>query len=107
MRESCVSAANDWVQNGCHVCRQADYFQAEVKVAHQMHHKDNDSGSEHMPTKQWTDTIDPFGKSHEQGFKLQGRFFIDRIESVDRAFTTPALHLQPSNDSSRSLEFVM
>ena len=72
-----------------------------------MHHKDDDSGSGQMPTKQWTDTIDPFGKSHEQGFKLQGHFAIDQIGSVDKAFTTPALHLQPSDDSSGSLEFLM
>lgn len=77
MRESWVSAANDWVQNGCHICKQAGYFQEVVKVTHQMHHQDDDSGSEHVPTKQWTDTIDPFGKSHERGFRLQGRFVVD------------------------------
>lgn len=78
-----------------------------MNAAHQMHHKDDDSGSEHMPTKQGTDTIDPFGKSHEQGFRLQGHFVIDQIKSVDRAFMMPALRLQPPDDSSGSLEFVM
>lgn len=77
-----------------------------MKVGHQMYHKDDDCGSEQMPTKKWTDTIDAFGKSHEQGFKLQGCFVIDGIESVDRAFTMPALHSQASDDSSGSLEFV-
>lgn len=82
-------------------------LQAEVKLVHQMHHKGDNYGSAHMSTDQWTDTIDLFGNSHEQGFRLQEHSVIDWIESVDRAFTMPALHLQPSDYSSGLLEFVM
>lgn len=63
-----------------------------------MNHNDHDSGSGHIPTKQWTDTIDAFCVSHEQDFRLQGCFVMDQIESVDRAFTRPTLHFQPADD---------
>lgn len=76
----------------------ADSLQAGVEFTHQMNHKDYDSGSGHIPTKQWTDTIDPFCVSHEQVFRLQECFVMDRIESADRAFTRPALHFQPADD---------
>lgn len=53
-----------------------------MKFAHQMNHKDHDSGSGHIPTKQWTNTIDSFYVSHEQVFRLQGFFLWTKLNPL-------------------------
>lgn len=51
MRETCSGCqqlSTKWVS-----CLQTgDSFHAEVKLAHQMHHKDDNNGSAHMSTDQ-------------------------------------------------------
>lgn len=101
-----LSAANNWVQNGCHICRQADSCRQQ-EAGHQMHHMGDDSVPVHMPPTQWLGTIGLFYYCHEQDFRVQGCLVIDWIWSLDRAFTMSILSLQPSTDSSGSLEFVM
>lgn len=101
-----LSAADNWVWNGCQICRQADSSRQQ-EIGHQMHHKGDDSGPGHMPPNQWLGTIDLFYYCHEQDFRVQGCLVIDWNWSLDRAFTMSVFSLQPSTDSCGSLEFVM